>query len=423
MAKETTLQTRQQIIELKENGLPLSRIAEQLGLSLSCVRKFWRRFRDLGKQGLERLSRRPKKAPSHRTPGRVREAIIETKRKHPGWGGQFIQGELDRRRFKSIPHRRTVERFLLQFPEFPRRRYRKREVLQDARRATLLHQLWQMDFIVKRKLNGAKQKYSFLQIRDMASTKSILKYTLPKGRSALTSQEMIPICRQAFTKEGYLPEAIRTDHGTCFVGADRHSFPSDFTLYLWGLGVEHELIAVRCPEQNGGIERDQRTFGEHFLNDYCFDSHKQLESDAEAFGQFQNKYVPSRSVRCRGRTADQTAAELECRAKPYKPSQEAKLFSVDRIYAKLSERRWPRLVSANGQITLGHYVYYVGWALKHQEIEVRFDQESKEFFFCSPDQVENKRWPIRGISYKEIVKEQNPALKRQAPHGSRRNRH
>jgi hypothetical protein len=253
----------------------------------------------------------------------------------------------------------------------------------------------------------------------MASTKSILKYTLPAGRSALTSQELIPVCRQAFAKEGYLPEAIRTDHGTCFVGPDRDSFPSDFTLYLWGLGVEHELIAVRCPAQNGGIERDQRTFGEHFLDDYQFDSHQQLERDAEAFGQFQNKYVPSRSVRCQGSTAEQTAVTLECRARPYKVAQEAKLFSLDRIYAKLAQRRWPRLVSSKGQITLGHYVYYVGWTFKHQEIEVRFDPESKEFFFCSPDQVESKRWPIRGISYEEIVKEPHSSLKKQSPRGSR----
>jgi hypothetical protein len=53
--------------------------------------------------------------------------------------------------------------------------------LEDARRATRLHQLWQMDFIVEKKLHGAMQKYSFLQIRDMASTTSILKYTLPAG--------------------------------------------------------------------------------------------------------------------------------------------------------------------------------------------------------------------------------------------------
>jgi len=42
MAKETTLQTRQQIIEFKQIGLSISRIAERLGLSPSCVKKFCR---------------------------------------------------------------------------------------------------------------------------------------------------------------------------------------------------------------------------------------------------------------------------------------------------------------------------------------------------------------------------------------------
>lgn len=420
MAKETTLQTRQQIIELKESGFTLSRIAAKLDLSLSCVRKIWRRFRDLGKQGLERISRRPKHAPQHQTSEREREVILETKRKHLKWGAQFLQGELHRHRFKVIPHRRTIERFLHHYPEFPWQTRRKREVLQDARRATRLHQLWQMDFIVERKLNGTERKYSFLNIRDMASTSSILKYPLPSGRSALTAQETATATRQAFIETGYLPEAIRTDHGSCFVGAEKHSFPSDFTLYLWGLGIEHELIPVKCPAKNGGIERDQRTFGEHFIDDYQFNSHEQLERDAASFGAFQNKHVPSRSVRCRGRTASETAIKLECRARTYKASQETKIFSVDRIYAKLAQLRWPRLVSSSGYVSLGHHRYYVGWAFISKEIEVHFDPQNKEFVFCSADKVEIKRWPMRGISYREIVKEPIPYLNQQAKRWGRK---
>jgi transposase len=408
MAKETTLHTRMQIIELKNKGLTLSQIAAKLDLSLDCVRKFFRRNRDLGKQGLERLSRRPKKAPPHQISKHMREVILEIKRKHLKWGAQYIQGELVRRKFKVIPHRRTIERFLHQYPEFPWQTHRKREVLQDQRRATRLHQLWQMDFIVEKKLNGTEQKYTFLQIRDMASTKSIMKYTLPAGRSALTAQEMIPVCRKAFIKEGHLPEAIRTDHGSCFIGAEKHSFPSDFTLYLWGLGVSHELIPVRNPAKNGGVERDQRTFNEHFIIDYQFISHEKIEEDAEAFGAFQNKYVPSRSVRCQGRTASETAERLKCQARKYKCSQEEKIFSVDRIYNKFLQLRWPRLVSSSGYVTIGHYKYYVGWAYKGKEIEVRFDPQTKELISSSVEKVEIKRWPIRGISYHEIVKEPNP---------------
>jgi hypothetical protein len=78
-------------------------------------------------------------------------------------------------------------------------------------------------------------------------------------------------------QRGLFAEAIRTDYGTCFVGS-------------------------------------------------------------EAFGRFQNKYLPSPSVRCQGRTANQTAAKLECRARLNKPAQKAKIFSLDRIYAKLLAR-------------------------------------------------------------------------------------
>lgn len=404
MAKETSQQTRQQIIEFKESGLSSSQIARRLGLSLSCIKKFLRRFRDLGQPGLGRLSRRPKQPPSHQTSQREREVILETKRQHLKWGAQFIQGELRRRRFKVIPHRRTIERFLHQSPEFPWPVHRQHEPLQDVRRATRLHQLWQMDFIVAQRLQGTKQKYSFLQVRDMASTSSILKYTLPAGRPALTSKETIRATRQAFIKTGYLPEAIRTDHGSCFVGVEKHSFPSDFTLYLWGLGIEHELIRVRCPAQNGGIERDQRTFGEHFVADYQFHSHAQLARQAESFGTFQNRYVPSRSVRCQGRTAAETAAKLKCQAQRYKAGEEAKLFSLGRIYAQLGERRWPRLVTPCGYAHVGHFKYYVGRAFAGQEIEVRFDRQSKALIFCSSEKLEIKRWPIRGISYEEIVK-------------------
>lgn len=410
MSTETSLQTRQQIIELKKSGLSLSRIAEKLGLSFSCVRKYFRRFRDLGQRGLERLSHRPGKALPWQTPEKQRQVILRTRRRHPNWGGQFLQAELDRQRFREIPHRRTIERFLHQYPEFTWQTRRRHEPVQDARRATRLHQLWQMD-LVKRRLHGAPQKYSFLQIRDMASTKGILKEKLPAGRTEMTTPEVIAACRRAFIRQGFLPEAIRTDHGACFIGPEPGSFPSKFTLWLWGLGVTHELIPPRQPAQNGGIERDQRTFSEHFLEDYQFHSDKDLACDTARFGVFQNKYVPSRSVRCKGRTADETAASLVCQAQRYHPGHEAGQFSVDRIYDRLEPLCWSRQVSGNGYTVVGGHKYYVGWAWKKQPIKVRFDRRSLELVFLTKADDEIKRWPIRGISYEEIVKEPAPSRK------------
>jgi hypothetical protein len=176
----------------------------------------------------------------------------------------------------------------------------------------------------------------------MASTLPILRYTLPDGRSGLSSQEVIAVCRQAFRKRVCLPEAIRTDNATCFVSPEASAFPTNFILYLWGLAVEHQTIAVRRPSQNGGIERDQRTFSEHFLDYYKFASQKKLQKDVDAFGHFQSHFVPSRSVSCCGKTASQVAKQLPCKARSYKPRLESKIFNLENIYQKLSTLTWDR---------------------------------------------------------------------------------
>lgn len=402
MAQETTWKIRLRIIELKKQGLTAAQTAEQLGLSLGCVRKFWRRFAQHGTEGLKPRSRRPPGEHPRQTSAAVREAILAAKRAHPHWGAQFIQGELRRRKFRRIPHRRTIERFLGRFPEFPKRRYQRRPPVSDPRRATRQHELWEMDFKIDCHLAGTVQRKSFLNVRDMASTKCILTYTLPRSRSALTSQEVIDVLQLAFARWKCLPEAIRTDHGSCFCAPEWDAFPTDFTLYLWGLGVAHELIPVRRPTHNGGIERDQRTFGEQFLADYPFHGDPALSQDAETFGRFRNQYVPSRSVRCHGRTPVETAHDLECRARPYRAAREADIFDVQRIFARLSQLRWRRKVTG-GYVSLGHTKYYVGRAYRNQTIELTFDANTREVVAATPDHEPIKRWPIRGISYHAIV--------------------
>jgi transposase len=399
---------RSDMVKLKRQSLSHRQVGERLGVSASCVKKFWRRFRHAGGKGLQRQSRRPHHAHPAQTPPPVRAAILQIKRQHPGWGAQFIQGELRRRRFHRIPHRRTIERFLQQFPDLPRRRYRQRTLVRNPAPITRLHQCWQMDFKVKQKLRRASRKYSFLNVRDVASTSSILKDVLPHGRSDLTSHEVIQVCRRAFRKWGCLPEAIRTDHGSCFVAPETSSFPTVFTLYLWGLGIEHELIDVRRPTQNGGVERDQRTLAEQFVADYPFRNEPTLQQEVEAFGDFQTRFVPSRSVRCQGRTAAEVAAQLDCRARPYKPRREVQDFDLQRIYTKLADQTWQRQVDKGGYIHLGHTKYYVGRRYRRQAVQVRCDPATHEFYASTAEEENIKRWGVRGISYVDIVNRPAP---------------
>ncbi|MGH9853557.1 MAG: hypothetical protein ACREBD_27275, partial [Blastocatellia bacterium] len=48
------------------------------------------------------------------------------------------------------------------------------------------------------------------------------------------------------------------------------------------------------------------------------------------------------------------------------------------------------------------------------------NRRAKEFLFCSAEKVEIKRWPIRGISYQEIVNEPITSLNQQEKRRSRK---
>jgi len=86
MAQRTPLPTRLHMIELKQQGLPLAQIAQQLRLSLSCIKKLWRRFRHHGPRGLQPLSCCPKTSHPQQTPEAVRKLMVQIKRAHPHWG-------------------------------------------------------------------------------------------------------------------------------------------------------------------------------------------------------------------------------------------------------------------------------------------------------------------------------------------------
>ena len=410
MAHATTWQMRKQRIALKQHGMSTTQSAQQLGVSRSWVKKFWWRFRQHGQAGLQPQSCRPKTPAPQQTPSVVRQRIVQIKRAHPHWGAQFIQGELRRQHLGPIPHRRTIARFLSQFPDLPKRRYHRHVAQPDPARATRLPQLWQMDCKLNSRFPASPHHGSFLNIRDMASPLAIETYTLPAGRSALTSQEVLAVCRRAFTQWGVLPEAIRTDHGACFGAPEVDSFPTDFTLYLGGLGIAHELIPVRRPAHNGGIERDQRTLSENFLADYTFQNHSRLAREAQAFGQFRNHFVPSRSVRCQGQTPVAVAQQRVCHAVAYHPRREATLFDLQRIDAPLAPLRWQRTVSRAGSVTLGHHKDYVGRAYRHHVVQLRFEPMTLEVVVSTAQQEAVKRWPIRGLTYHDIA--QAPHLER-----------
>lgn len=60
------------------------------------------------------------------------------------------------------------------------------------------------------------------------------------------------------TRVGRQPQALHTDRGSCFIGAEGGpgmAVPGRLTLWLWGHGVEHRLTPAGKPQRNGAVER------------------------------------------------------------------------------------------------------------------------------------------------------------------------
>jgi transposase len=88
----TTVYARGLIVERRLAGWSATSVAEQLGISRPTVDKWWRRYQDEGRAGLEDRSSRPHTTPT-RTPPEVEQQILEA-RAELRRGPVFLAGDL-----------------------------------------------------------------------------------------------------------------------------------------------------------------------------------------------------------------------------------------------------------------------------------------------------------------------------------------
>ena len=132
---------RKEIIERKQKGQSIQAIAEELGYSYDGVRKIWRRYRDLGEEGL--------RTSYTRGPGEIRkqkeiyEQVIRWKQEHAKWGAGLVRSLLLQEwPEEEVPSERTIQRW---WEREGLNRRPRRGVKQERGRAREVHEVWQMD--------------------------------------------------------------------------------------------------------------------------------------------------------------------------------------------------------------------------------------------------------------------------------------
>jgi transposase len=136
------LPRRQQIVALRQAGLSLPAIAQQLQLAPSTVRDWWHRYRDQGEAGLQTHYDRCG-PPAARTAPAVVQAVLALRQAHPSWGAGLIRLET-KKQFpdQSLPSARQLQRWFRAAGLQPPRA--KRPPV-ERQRGCEPHQVWQID--------------------------------------------------------------------------------------------------------------------------------------------------------------------------------------------------------------------------------------------------------------------------------------
>jgi len=401
--RRTSVADRHRFIDLKLQGHSLPEIAEQTGWSFSCVRYWWRRYRDGGRQGLDPPDQRKHRGgPMSTFPGVVRFSFLRIKKEHPKWGAKVarprVAARLDMPE-EDLPCVSTIEKYWMQYRDRLYSGYRKRSPSQmPGPRPTEPHERWQADFKVKMKVAGLGLTDVF-NVRDDASPVKIGSFVYP--HNAWDDQTIQNALRKTFARWG-LCDRLQTDKETRLVNtSSAEPFPSRFTLWLTGLGIAHEL--ARSAQENGCVERFNRTWYERVVEGQTFQDYEDLQAASDVELEWINQRLPSQGRTCQGRPPLEAYPQAEQPRRAYAVDKELDLFTMNRVYQFLAHQHWWRKVSQVGQFSLGNQQYGLGCAHANQDVRVAFDLDAVEFVVEDAQGEEIACLAPKGLTVKEIT--------------------
>jgi transposase InsO family protein len=227
-----------------EESVRTEDICDIFGISERTLRRWCRRYRDEGVEGLRCGSRRPDRSPAQ-TPAGIEARILRMRRKHPAWGAKRIGAYLERAGLDM--HWTTVHRVLrrnglmvrVKRKPKPSKRFQRHHV--DS--------LWQLD-VYEFRIADAGRVYVF-NILDDRSRYLVMSRAYKRKRAAEAAN-----CLWWALRSGRRPKAVYVDNGTCFIA-------KDFKRFCEGQDIRIIYGRPYNPKGRGKLERFHGTlFGE-----------------------------------------------------------------------------------------------------------------------------------------------------------------
>jgi hypothetical protein len=308
-----------------------------------------------------------------------------------------------------LPSQTQIGRYLHQWSCFRRKKAGQLQ-RQRPKQPKYVHQRWQLDFKLGIGLADGNQ-VNLHTVCDPVGETCIAALTFPAGQVGQAPKKVVLeqvrlTLRHCFAVWGTLPDELQTDGESSLVANRRlNDFPTPFTLWLKGLGIDHLVIRPGRPTDNAEVERMHHTLCDYVAtrrpaaNLACF----QAELDQAVHDLTYE--LSSQAPGCAGKTPILAHPELLQPTHPFQPEWELACFNLDRVDAFLATLTWERRVGKTGQVDLGAHVYSVGRPYGRRSIGIHFDPATRELVFFDPEYPEAyiKRHPIQGLEVSDLL--------------------
>jgi transposase-like protein len=401
---------KEQIFQKKLRGETLAKIAEEMGCSHECARKWWRIGRKQGIEGLRSGRKRRQDCGSLvRFAGQVRAKALELKETHPGWGANRVRIELRADPALSglaIPGRSSLAAYFKKTCPQRVAQHKPRQAQGPPTQASVAHEVWQVDNQEKIELEDG-QMATICNIRDPVGAAMIASQafvvTGAKHWRKLQWTEVRSVLRQGFCEWQTLPERVLTDNELCLAGTAIDPFPGHLTCWLVGLGIQHEFIRPHRPTDQPHIERNHRTLDGLALYPQALATPQTLQHSLDHERSVYNHQFPCQASDCHGLPPLAAHPELLKPPRPYHPKLELALFDRQRVLDFLAGFTFKRKTLASGCISLGRHLYVLGKKLIREmhlvTVQARLDPKTAEWVISTdgPNPKVLARRPIKGM--------------------------
>lgn len=238
-----------------QEAIPFKELCQEFGISRKTGYKWRDRFLELGRAGLEDLSRRPENSPRE-LPEDVLCELIRIKEDHRGWGPRKVREIYARQHpHRDVPSESSVKRILEKAGLVAKRRRRPQSDggrIENRLVPEKPNDLWTVDF-KGWWYTGRRERCEPLTVRDEYSRFILCANPLEDAKGVTVRREF----EHLFGTYG-LPGTIRSDNGTPFASSRSPLGLTKLSAWWIANGISLDRIEPARPDQNGGHERMHR---------------------------------------------------------------------------------------------------------------------------------------------------------------------